>query len=172
MSHPEPRPLSFRPWRSRLLAALLPALLAMPAAFADPVPRQPALEAQRLDGSPLTLADTRGAVTVLVFWSPESLASRKSLGELQRFAALPEQREVRVIAVSTLDDAARLRFFADERQFDLPLAILGRTNLGPLPEATLPHVHVLDRSGRLHASHRGLFRLQTLDAMVSPLRRP
>ncbi|PKO85661.1 MAG: hypothetical protein CVU18_19000 [Betaproteobacteria bacterium HGW-Betaproteobacteria-12] len=169
ISHSPPAP---RSWRGRLLAALLPLLLATPAAIGSDATGAPVLEVQQLDGSRLTLADTRGAITVVVFWSAESLASRKSLGELQRFAALPEQREIRIIAVSTLNDAGQLRHFASERQLDLPLAILGLTNLGPFPEPSLPHIHVFDRSGRLHASHRGLFRLQTLDAMVAPLRRP
>lgn len=161
-----------RPWRAGLLAALLPLLLATPAAVGMEAASPPMLEMQRLDGSRLTLADLRGVIAVVVLWSPESLASRKSLGELQRFAALSRQDEVKVIAVSTQADAAQLRHFADERQLALPLAIIGQTNLGPFAEPTLPHTHVFDRDGRLHATHRGLFRLQTLDAMVAPLRRP
>lgn len=160
-----------RAWRAALLAALLQAPWATPV-VAGEAAIPPVVEVRQLDGSRLTLEDTRGAVTVVVLWSPESLASRKSLGELERFAAHPDQRETRIIAAATLDDAEQLRLFASQRQLALPLAILVRSDLGPLAEPSLPHVHVFDRDGRLHASHRGLFRLQTLNAMVAALRRP
>jgi hypothetical protein len=154
-----------------LIAGLLLALMALPPLAAGEEPATPpSLKALRLDGSRYTLGDSRGVITVVVIWSPESLASRKSLGELQRFTAQHPQNEVNVIAVSTLENATYLRHFADDRQLALPLAILGQTNLGPFPEPTLPHIHVFDRNGKLHASHRGLFRLQTLEELVAPLR--
>lgn len=146
------------------VAALL-AALSFPAVGAD---RQapPRLEAIKLDGSPYSLAETRGAVTVLVVWSPDSLASRKSIGELQRFAALFRPRGVHVLAISTTGDAERLRRFADERGLDLPIALLGETNLGPFPEPELPRVYVFDRQGEQRAARRGMFRLSNLEQLV------
>lgn len=159
------------PWRRSLAAALLMALASMPfvAIGSDEPGAPPQLEAKRLDGNHYVLNDSRGSVAVVVIWSPDSLASRKSLGELQRFTALHPAREINVVAVSTLDEPARLKHFASERQLALPLAILGQTNLGPFPESSLPHILVFDRNGRLHASHRGLFRLQTLESLIAPL---
>lgn len=169
MNLPARRPSPTR--LSALIAGLLLAPVTMPPlAVGEEPAAPPVLEAQRLDGSRYTLGDSRGVVTVVVIWSPESLASRKSLGELQRFTAMHPQNEVNVIAVSTLENAAYLRHFADDRQLALPLAVIGQTNLGPFPEPTLPHIHVFDRHGKLHASHRGLFRLQTLEELVAPLR--
>lgn len=156
-------------WPTRLVAGLFLASLPL-LAIGDTPANPPVLEAQRLDGSRYALSDSRGTVTVVVVWSPESLASRKSLGELQRFTALHPPGEINVIAVSTLDNAAYLQHFADDRKLALPLAILGQSNLGPFPEPSLPHIHVFDRNGGLHASHRGLFRLQTLEELVAPLR--
>lgn len=160
-------------WHKRLAAGLMIALTTLPllSVAGDELPVPPVLEAKRLDGSRYSLADSRGAVAVVVVWSPDSLASRKSLGELQRFTAEHPPSEVAVIAISTTDDAARLRQFAEERQLDLPLATLETTNLGPFPEPGLPQIHVFRRDGSLHASHGGLFRLQTLEAMVAPLLR-
>lgn len=161
------------PWRKRLAASLLIALATFPllAAAGDEPGVPPQVEATRLDGSRYALAESRGTVTVVVVWSPDSLASRKSLGELQRFAAAHPPGEVAVIAISTMTDAARLRHFAQERQLDLPLAILETSNLAPFAEPGLPQIHVFNRDGSRHASHGGLFRLQTLEAMVAPLLR-
>lgn len=162
--------LSAKPWRRRVASGLFMALAAFPLLA---VGEEPAvlllLEAQKLDGSSYSLKDSRGAVSVLVVWSPESLASRKSLGELQRFTALHQQREVSVIAISTAGDAERLRHFANERQLVLPLAIMENTNLGPFPEQSLPRIYVFDRNGKLHGTHHGLFRLRTIEEMIAPL---
>lgn len=161
------------PWRTRLVAGLLLILAGLPQlAAAEDADALPVLEVQRLDGSHQALSDGRGVVTVVVIWSPESLASRKSLGELQRFTARHPPGEINVIAAATEGEAAELREFASARKLDLPLSRVGVTNLGPFPEATLPHVLVIDRDGGLQAAHRGLFRLQTLERMVAPLLRP
>lgn len=159
------------PWRRRLATGLLVALVTVPfvAIGGDEPGAPPRLEATRLDGSRYLLNDSRGSVALVVIWSPDSLASRKSLGELQRFTTVHPAHEIDVIAVSTLDDPAKLRHFANERQLALPLAILGQTNLGPFPELSLPYILVFDRNGQLHGSHRGLFRLQTLEGLVAPL---
>lgn len=163
--------LKARPWRSKFTAGLFLLAAAWPLASLGETPAAPPmLEAQRLDGSPYSLGDGRGLITVIVFWSPDSLASRKSLGELQRFAAAHPPPEVELIAVSTQGDIKQIKYFASERQLSLPLALLGKTSLGPFPEQTLPHIHVFDRNGQLQASHRGLFRLRTLEEMIAPLR--
>lgn len=162
--------LSAKPWRTGVARALLMILAAFPLfAVCGEQAVHPVLEAQRLDGSSYSLNDGRGQVTVVVLWSPESLASRKSLGELQRFTALGQQRDVSVIAISTSGDAERLRHFANERQLVLPLGIIENSNLGPFPEHTLPQIQVFDRNGKLHGVHRGLFRLRTLEELVAPL---
>lgn len=161
------------PWRTRLVASLLLILAGMPLlAAGEDADALPVLEVQRLDGSRQALSDSRGVVTLVVIWSPTSLASRKSLGELQRFTARHPPGEINVIAAATQGDAAQLRQFASERKLDLPLSIVGVTNLGPFSEATLPQLLVIGADGSLQASHRGLFRLQTLEQLVAPLRRP
>lgn len=170
--NPSARPAA-GPWRARLVASLLLILAGLPLlAIGAEADAPPVLEVERLDGSRQALSDSHGVVTVVVIWSPTSLASRKSLGELQRFTAMHPPGEINVIAAATQGDAAQLRQFASERQLDLTLTIIGVTNLGPFPEPSLPHILVFDGDGKLQATHRGLFRLQTLEKMVFPLRRP
>lgn len=126
-----------------------------------------------LDGSRYSLEDSRGSITLLSFWSPDSLASRKCLGELQRFHATYESRGVKVVAISTLNDAAMLRTFAAKRKLNLPLAMLGENNVGPLPEHLLPIVLVLDRDGKVVASRAGLYSYRMLEVLaVPPLMKP
>jgi peroxiredoxin len=162
--------LSAKPWRRRVASGLFMILAAVPLfAVGGEQAVPPLLEAQKLDGSRYSLNDSRGVPSVLVVWSPESLASRKSLGELQRFTALHQQREVNVIAISTSGDAERLRHFANERQLLLPLAIMENTNLGPFSEQSLPRIYVFDRNGKLNGAHHGLFRLRKIEEMIAPL---
>lgn len=156
--------------KALLLIHLFAGLAFLPAASPAGETSTPSrLQAQRLDGNPYSLADSRGTVTLVALWSPDSLASRKCIWELQRFTTLFGGRGVTVVAVSTSADADRLRRFAAERQLDLPIAILGDNDFGPMPEQALPIVHVFDREGRLRSSRRGLFRLRDLESMVEPL---
>ena len=122
-----------------------------------------------LDGSPYSLADSRGSIAVLAIWSPDSLASRKCMWELQRFASAYQTRGVTTVAASTLDDVSALRQFVTKRNLSLPVAILGNNNLGPLPEQNMPFVYVFDGDGRLRASRAGMFSLRVLERMVAPL---
>jgi hypothetical protein len=158
-----------RVWKAALVGSLVGLLAALPlAAIAEPA-RQLRIEAEGLDGKPYSLAQDRGAIVVVAIWSPESLASRKSIGELQRFANARRSDGLKVMAVSVTRDAAALRSFVAARQLDLPVAMLATHDLGPLPEADLPIVWAFDRDGTLRGVHRGLFRLRQLEQLVEPL---
>jgi hypothetical protein len=161
---------------SRLRAAAILAtgiLIAAPAFSAPDEPNPLRMEAEMLDGSPYSLKDSRGSITVLSFWSPDSLASRKCIAELQRFTADYEKQGVKVIAVSTVNDPALLRAFTAKRKLSLPVAMLGENNLGPLPEHQMPIVLVFDRDGKLVASRAGLFSYRVLEVLaVPPLMKP
>lgn len=157
----------------QLALALLAASAALPGAATEAGQRPPAeVHADMLDGGRYALADSRGSVVLLAIWSPESLASRKSIGELERFDAAFRARGVRTVAASTLKDAAVLRDFAARRGLTVPVAILGDHDLGPLPEQHLPIVYVFDQNGRLRAMHAGLYSLRTLERLVAPLLSP
>lgn len=124
------------------------------------------LVAQRTDGSPVSLAEGRGRTALVVFWSPESLASRKSLPELQRFADSPEGKSIFVLAVSTLRDPATVRAFMAIRELNLPGGVRDDDDFGPLDERQLPLIYVFDAEGRLLRQHAGLFNLKTLRRLI------
>lgn len=125
------------------------------------------LEAQGLDGKTVSLREGRGRVTVLVFWSPESMASRKSMGELQRFADMADAREVFFLAISTTGTAESIAAFARARGLTLPLALRQADDLGTLPEQGLPLALLFDQEGRLRQRRVGLIRLR---ALLEPVR--
>lgn len=155
----------------RFAATFLSAVvLSTASAFASDEPASHRrVEAGLLDGTRYSLGDGRAGLTVLSFWSPDSLASRKCIWELQRFASAYESREVATIAVSTLRDADQLRAFVAKRKLKLPVAMLEQHDLGALPEHLLPIVYVFDRDGRLLASRTGLYSYRALEALVAPL---
>lgn len=125
------------------------------------------ITATRLDGRPYVLS--AGVPTVIAIWSPESLASRKSIGELQRFVDARSGPGLAFMAIATPGDADVLRRFMAARALTFPAATLGEHDLGPLPDATLPWLLVFDRDGRLRASRRGLFRYADLERLVAPI---
>lgn len=155
----------------RIAARLLLALALAPLSAAGQEQRaEPVqVEALRLDGTRYSLADSRGAITVVSVWSPESIASRKCIGELQRFATMYQERGIKVIAISTIGDADQLQRFAAQRELTIPLATMGETNLGPFYNHELPQLYVFDRDGKLKGTHRGLYRLRILEQLVAPL---
>lgn len=154
----------------RCLFALLVVLATLPATASQTGQQSaPEVQADMLDGSRYSLADSRGTVALLAIWSPQSLASRKSIGELERFAKAYQSRGVNTLAISTGTDAAALREFLTQRGLSLPVAILGEHNLGRLPEHRLPIVYVFDSNGHVHARHDGLYSMRILERMVAPL---
>jgi len=157
--------------KRRFAAAVLSAILLPAAAASDTTgtasPRR--VEAELLDGTHYSLGDSRSGLTVLSFWSPDSLASRKCIWELQRFASAYESRGVATVAVSTLKDTGLLSAFVAKRKLQLPVAILEDHDLGALPEHLMPIVHVFDKDGRLLASRAGLYSYRSLEALVVPL---
>jgi hypothetical protein len=153
----------------RIGLGLVALLFALPAT-AETGPRTaPArIEAALLDGTSYSLADSRSPLTVISIWSPESLASRKCIWELQRFASVYESRGVRTVAISTTHDADELRQFVTKRKLSLPVGMLGENDLGTLNEFAMPVVYVFDGEGKLQATHAGLFSYRSLERLVAP----
>jgi hypothetical protein len=158
--------------RRRLALVLFALLPALPLAAADQQAKPLRVEAEMLDGSPYSLASREGGITLLSVWSPESLSSRKCIWELQRFASAYESRGVYTLAASTLNDKNALRGFIAKRKLSLPVAILGKHDLGRMDELRLPLVYVFDSKGQLLATHAGLFSMAVLERLVAPLLPP
>jgi len=150
-------------WRViRLLPVLLAAAFFPFLAEAGEQSSPSRLEATLLDGTPFSLAAQRGTMTLLVLWSPDSLPSRKSLGELQRFHAASDAAKVRTVAVSTVADQERVRHYVVQQQFTFSVALLGDHDFGPVSEQRLPVLYVFDQYGVLLAQRAGLFRLRDI----------
>lgn len=153
----------------RLLGLALAVGLAASVTLAAPtVGEQIRLSATMVDGGRVSLDDAGGRRALLVLWSPASLAWRKSMGELERFAASPEGSAVYLLSVSIDGDAASLRQFMAARGARLPVALRGEDNLGPLEEHRLPLLLVIDAEGRLLRHHTGMFTARTLRELLEP----
>ena len=161
--------MAFTSIRRRLAVALFALLPALALAAADQQAEALHIEAEMLDGSPYSLADHQGQITLVSVWSPESLSSRKCIWELERFATSYASRGVHTLAASTLNEKSVLREFVAKRKLTLPVAVLGKHDLGPLKEQNLPIVYVYDRNGQLRATHAGLFSMAVLERLVAPL---
>lgn len=152
----------------RLVPALALWLAAGMAAAAPAVGDTLRLTATRLDGSRVSLDEARGRRALLVLWSPDSLAWRKSMGEFERFAASPEAANVFVLAISTNTDATGIRNFMAARKAGFPVALRGEDNLGRFDDDKLPVVLVIDREGRLLRHHAGMFISRNLRDLLAP----
>lgn len=160
---------------SSALALVACVLFAGPVAAAstvDQMGEQHRVEAEMLDGSHFSLGPREGGVTLISVWSPESLSSRKCIGELQRFASAYASRGVYTLAASALKDKDALREFIAKYKLSVPVAVLGEHDLGRQEELHLPLVYVFDAKGQLRAAHAGLFSLSVLERMVVPLLAP
>lgn len=117
----------------RLALALVALLPALPLAAADQPVEALVVEAERLDGSPYSLADHKGEITLISVWSPESLSSRKSIWELQRFAVSYASRGVYTLAAlvvrAVLNDTVAARTTA---------AVTHRYSIGEILMSAIP----------------------------------
>lgn len=161
-----------------LIAMGLAAVLNPATTLATDIAARPArLVAMTGDGRSISLADARGRRSLVIFWSPQSLASRKSLPELQRFAAAPENRDIFLLAVSTSLDRPAVEAFVAQRKLGFPYAFRGEDELGAIDEERLPLVLVFDAEGRLLRQRDGMFHQKLLRRLIdgettSGLRRP
>lgn len=153
-----------------LRCALLAAGLCLGTAVADDDTAAPSrLSAQYLDGRPVSLADGKGRIALVIFWSPESLASRKSLPELQRFIDESDHSQVFILAVSTSGEPKALESFLTGRALDLPVVLRGDDDFGAQLEWQLPIAYVFDDTGRFVRRRAGLFNTKTLRALTVPV---
>ncbi len=138
------------------------------AATADAAAKPARLIASGSDGQPTSLTDGRGRTALVIFWSPESLASRKSLHELQRFAAATENKGIFLLAVSTSLDRNKVLAFMTERKLSFPYAFRGEDDFGAVDEQRLPIVLVFDTEGKLLRQHAGMFHQKILRRLIDP----
>ena len=125
------------------------------------------LVAKTIDGHPISLQEGRGKTSLVVYWSPESLAFRKSVYELQRFVAAPESKDIFLLTISTSADAGAVQTFMADRQLSFPYALRGEDGLGAIDESRLPIVQMFDAEGHLRKQRAGLFNLKIMLNLIS-----
>lgn len=112
----------------------------------------PVFELTGLDGQVYRLADQRGKIVVLVFWSAECPWSRQYdawlSAQASRWAA--EGVELWAVASNVNEPRESLAQVVSERQLTFPLLLDEGCRVADLYGAqTTPHVFVIDPAGRL-----------------------
>lgn len=157
-------------WRAWLVAAafVLAAAGSAHAGEAAAGTRLSACDIRTLAGSRIEFPAAPGLATVIVLWSPASLAARKSISELDRFHAEHGDR-VRIVAATPADDEALLHTFLRENRLRVPVGLAHGPALRPPADAQLPMLYFFDAHGELRITRSGLFRYKTLERGVEAL---
>ncbi len=128
----------------------------------------PEFSLPRVGGGTLSLAELRGKVVVLDFWS---VHCPPCLDELPQLASLWRRMEARGVVVvgvcaggESKDDVAR---FAKEMGIDYPLVTDGSGAISAAYRVSaLPVIYILHRDGTVAASHVGAWSVDGLRAAV------
>lgn len=118
-----------------------------------PVFALPAIGPRGVLGAPVSLAETRGKVTIVDFWATWCGPCLRAMPALDALAAR-YPNDVAVIAVN-LDDAAEARALFDERRYRMGLVFDDGHTSERYGVTTIPHSVVIDRAGVVRLVHRG-----------------
>ena len=120
-------------------------------------PRQaPDFEMESLDGRILRLADYRGQVVLLNFWSTTCPPCREELPEIERLHRDYAQDGLAVVAVSAIGSPATVREYVNQRRFSFAIALDdGRDVSRRYRVSAIPHTVLIDRAGMIR--HKQVF---------------
>lgn len=127
-----------------------------------------------LDGEKHSLDEWKGKVILLNFWA--SWCS-PCLAEIPRLVGFQEQyreRGLQVVGVG-LDEEVKLRNVRRTLEINYPVLLADPASYGGLlplwgnSSGVIPYAVVLDRAGRVVATHHGLFGREAFDEYVLPL---
>ena len=125
-----------------------------------------------MEGGSATLADYAGRVLLLNFWATWCQPCRIEMPWFAEFQEAFAARGFAVLGVS-VDDAGRevVRRFLDQRQVDYRIALADSAErLAPFgPVTVLPTTWLIDRRGRVAATHVGLVDRTALEADIRQL---
>lgn len=130
----------------------------------------PELEAQPLDGEPITIGGQSGEVLVLEFWATwcgPCVAALPKMAELgERFA----DRGVKLYAVNVNEPADAVKTFLQERELDLPVLLDPEGRIASAYSANaIPQTVLIGKGGRVEAVHVGFDAQESLELLESEL---
>jgi peroxiredoxin len=123
----------------------------------------PAFELPLADGSgeTLSLADLEGRVVVLDFWSTTCPPCLREMEDLKVLWRRLKPRGVTVVGLSTGGETpAQIARFGKDRSVDYPLVVDRGAVAAAYQVSSLPTLYVLDRDGRVAATHSGYWPLE------------
>jgi len=167
--------------RRAIATGLWAALVAAPPAQAAPelIPESamelvlvgrtaPDFQAQRADGSPFQLSDTRGRPVLLTFWASWCGPCRAELPDLSEYAKA--HPDLQVFAVNVDRDRRRAEGFLRKVPFDLPIVWDNKAEaMGQYDVLSMPTMFLLDGNGTLKWKKVGYSREKGFSALDAAL---
>jgi cytochrome c biogenesis protein CcmG/thiol:disulfide interchange protein DsbE len=154
------------------LAVCFAALVSVNVAAAqDPVVGQaaPDFKLTTLDGQDLTLADFKGQVLVLNFWTTRCGQCKKELPLLDSYYRIQERIGLRILTVATEGSLPLSKLKAVAAALAMP--VVRRFKGDYFPDKSLPTNYVIDKAGILRYSKAAALTLDDMNAILIPLLR-
>lgn len=134
--------------------------------------RRPDFTLPDRSGEPRSIGDFDDRVVLLNFWAtwcPPCLEEVPALDHLHRELG---DEGLSVVGVA-LEDAEPVQAFAEEHDVGYPLLVGGREAFDIAADygnarGTLPYTVVIDRSGKIRATHQGALTREEAQALVAP----
>jgi thiol-disulfide isomerase/thioredoxin len=105
-------------------------------------------EVRALDGKTVSLAELRGKVVFLNFWSADCAPCREQLPGIERLYSSLGNESVAFLIV-TKDDDNRARDFLKENNLDIPVYFAAKDLPRDFPDGGIPVTVILDSSGAI-----------------------
>jgi thiol-disulfide isomerase/thioredoxin len=144
-----------------------------PAVGAEAAQQLLTAELPDLDGARQRLENWKGKVIVVNFWATWCAPCRKEIPELIRAQQGLRDRGLQIVGIA-VDDADKAKSYAAEIGINYPVLVAGLDGVALSRTAgnnmeALPYTVVLDRTGKVAASHLGDLNQAQLEKLVAPL---
>src|SRR5947209_2295268 len=129
----------------------------------------PDVELKTTDGKPLKLSDLRGQVVLLNFWATWCVPCRSEIPGLNAMQRDFAGRGLRIVGVSTSDNADVVRDYQKEVRQDYTVALGDDAVASKYAVGVLPTTYIIDRAGRVRQKVIGEKTRAEFEALIAPL---